>query len=229
MKQHFRSRALLKGLVRGALALLLLAVAAAGAGYLWIRGSLPAIDGERAGPGLAAPVEIVRDRHGIPHVLAGNEEDALFALGYVHAQDRLWQMEMNRRIGAGRLAEVLGSAALDTDRLLRVLGLHRRAKATLPHLEPESRRRIAAYVDGVNAWIETREGPLPPEFLLLGFEPEAWTAADTLVWARVMALDLGREWARDLMRLRMSKLLPPERKVERSSHADEWRCPGCWC
>ena len=205
---------MLKGLGRGTLALLLLAVAAAGAGYLWIRGSLPAIDGERAGPGLAAPVEIVRDRHGIPHVLARNEEDALFALGYVHAQDRLWQMEMNRRIGAGRLAEVLGSAALDTDRLLRVLGLHRRAKATLPHLEPESRRRIAAYVGGVNAWIETREGPLPPEFLLLGFEPDAWTAADTLVWARVMALDLGREWARDLMRLRMSKLLPPDRILD---------------
>ena len=214
MKQRFRSRALLKRLGRGALALLLLTVAAAGAGYLWIRGSLPVIDGERAVPGLTAPVEIVRDRHGIPHVLAGNEEDALFALGYVHAQDRLWQMEMNRRIGAGRLAEVLGSTALDTDRLLRVLGLHRRAKATLPHLEPESRRRIAAYVDGVNAWIETREGPLPPEFLLLGFEPDAWTAADTLVWARVMALDLGREWARDLMRLRMSKFLPPDRILD---------------
>ena len=72
------------------------AAAATGAGYSWIRGSLPVIDGERAIPGLAAPVEIVRDRHGVPHVLAGSEEDAPFALGYVHAQDRLWQMEMNR-------------------------------------------------------------------------------------------------------------------------------------
>ena len=214
VKRQFRSRVPLKRLGRGALALLLLAAGATGAGYLWIRGSLPVIDGERAVPGLAAPVEIVRDRHGIPHVLAGSEEDALFALGYVHAQDRLWQMEMNRRIGAGRLAEVLGSAALDTDRLLRVLGLHRWAKAALLHLEPGSRRRIAAYVDGVNAWIETREGPLPPEFLLLGFEPEAWTAADTIVWTRVMALDLGREWARDLMRLRMSQFLTPDRILD---------------
>ena len=205
---------MLKRVGLGALALLLLAAAAAGAGFLWMRGSLPVIDGERAVSGLAAPVEIVRDRHGVPHVLAASEEDALFALGYVHAQDRLWQMEMNRRIGAGRLAEVLGPAALDTDRLLRVLGLYRRAEATLPHLEPGAQRRIAAYAGGVNARMEAREGPLPPEFLLLGFEPEPWSAADTLVWAKVMALDLGREWTRDLMRLRLSERLPPDRILD---------------
>ena len=207
-------RAALKWLGRGALALLVVAVAAVAGGYLWLRGSLPTIDGERAAYGLAAPVEVVRDRNGIPHVLARNEEDALFALGHVHAQDRLWQMEMNRRIGAGRLAEVLGPPALGTDRLLRVLGLHHRAKATLAHLEPGARRRIAAYVNGVNSWLETREGPLPPEFLILGFSPEPWTAADTVVWAKVMALDLGREWTRDLMRLRMSEFLAPDRILD---------------
>ena len=204
----------LKWLARGALALLVLAAGVAGGGYLWLRGSLPEIDGERTAYGVAAPVEVVRDRHGIPHILAGNEEDALFALGYVHAQDRLWQMEMNRRIGAGRLAEVLGAPALATDRLLRVLGFHRRATASLGYLEPASRSRIAAYVNGVNAWLETRDGPLPPEFLLLGFEPEPWTEADTVVWARVMALDLGREWTRDLMRFRMSKFLARERILD---------------
>ena len=163
--------ATLKWLGWAALALLVLAAAAAAGGYLWLRGSLPEIDGERAIRGLAAPVEVVRDRHGIPHILARSEEDALFALGYVHAQDRLWQMEMNRRIGAGRLAEVLGAPALDTDRLLRVLGLYRRAEAGLAHLSPGARRRIDAYANGVNAWLETRTGPLPPEFLILGFEP----------------------------------------------------------
>ena len=197
-----------------ALALLALAAAAAAGGYLWLRGSLPEMDGERAVSGLAAPVEVVRDRHGVPHVLARNEEDALFALGYVHAEDRLWQMEMNRRIGAGRLAEVLGAPALATDRLLRVLGLHHRAKATLAHLSPGARRRIDAYVNGVNAWMEGRTGPLPPEFLILGFEPEPWTAADTVVWTKVMALDLGSEWTRDLMRLRMSGFLAPDRILD---------------
>ena len=201
-------------LVWGALALLLAGLATAGGSWIWLRGSLPQLDGEMPLSGLSSPVEVVRDRHGVPHILAESEEDALFALGVVHAQDRLWQMEMNRRVGAGRLAEVLGPAALDTDRLLRTLGLYRRAEATLEHLTPESRRRIAAYTHGVNAWLETRHGPLPPEFLILGFEPAPWRAADSLVWPRIMALDLGREWTRDLMRLRMSKLLPADRILD---------------
>ena len=205
---------MLKWLGRAALALLVLAAVAAGGGYLWLRGSLPEIDGERAASGLTAPVEVVRDRHGVPHLLARNEEDALFALGYVHAQDRLWQMEMNRRIGAGRLAEVLGAPALGTDRLLRMLGLYRRAEATLAHLSPGARHRLDAYVNGVNAWMESRTGPLPPEFLVLGFEPEPWTAADSVVWAKVMALDLARAWTRDLMRLRMSEFLAPDRILD---------------
>ena len=210
---------------RGALALVVLAAAAAAGGYLWLRGSLPEIDGERAAPGLGAPVEVVRDRNGIPHILARSEEDALFALGYVHAQDRLWQMEMNRRIGAGRLAEVLGAPALGTDRLLRVLGLYRQAQATLAHLSPGARRRIDAYANGVNAWLDTRTGPLPPEFLVLGFEPGPWTAADTVVWPKVMALDLAREWTRDLMRQRMSDFLAPDRILDFYTpyHADQPR------
>ena len=207
-------RTALRWLRRAVLATVILAVAGAAGGYLWLRGSLPQIDGERPAYGLAAEVEVVRDRHGVPHILARSEDDALFALGYVHAQDRLWQMEMNRRIGAGRLAEVLGPPALDTDRLLRVLGLYRRAAATLAHIEPAARRRIDAYVNGVNAWLETRTRPLPPEFLILGFGPEPWTAADTLVWAKVMALDLGREWTRDLMRLRMAGFLTAERILD---------------
>ena len=196
------------------LAVMVLSTAAAGGAFIWLRGSLPQIDGERTLPGLAAPVEVVRDANGIAHITAGNEEDALFALGFVHAQDRMWQMEMNRRIGEGRLAEVLGSAALDTDRLLRVLGLHHRASASLRHFRPNTRRRIAAYVRGVNAWIDTRKGPLPPEFLVLGFEPEPWRAADSAVVPKIMSLDLAREWTRDRMRLRLSKVLPPDRIVD---------------
>ncbi len=205
---------MLRWLGRGALGFLVFGVLAAGGGYLWLRTSLPEVRGEWTLSGLAGPVEMVRDRHGIPHILARNEEDALFALGFVHAQDRLWQMEMNRRVGAGRLAEVLGPAALDTDRLLRALGLYRRSEATLAHLAPESRQRIAAYVRGVNAWLEARDGLLPPEFLILGFEPALWRATDSLVWPKVMALDLAREWTRDLMRLRMSKFLPADRILD---------------
>ena len=188
-------------------------VVAAGA-FLWLRGSLPAIEGDRTLPGLAAPVEVIRDERGIPHIVAESEEDALFGLGFVHTQDRMWQMEMNRRIGAGRLAEVLGAAALDTDRLLRVLGLQHRATASLEYLRPSSIRRIAAYVRGVNAWMETRDGPLPPEFLILGFEPEPWSAADSALVPKIMSLDLAREWTRDRMRLRLSGVLTPDQLVD---------------
>ena len=207
-------RVALKWLGRGLLALLVLVALAAAGVFFWLRGSLPMIDGERTLPGLAAPVEVIRDEHGIPHISAGSEEDALLALGFVHAQDRMWQMEMNRRIGAGRLAEVLGPGALDTDRLLRVLGLHRRAEASLDHFNPASMRRIAAYVRGVNAWIETRQGPLPPEFLVLGFEPAPWSAVDSALVPKIMSLDLAREWTRDRMRLRLSKDLSPDRILD---------------
>ena len=204
----------LKWLGWGLLAGVVLGTAAAGGAFVWLRGSLPQIDGERTLSGLVAPLEVIRDAHGIPHITAGSEEDALFALGFVHAQDRMWQMEMNRRIGEGRLAEVLGSDALDTDRLLRVLGLHHRAKASLGHFRPATNRRIAAYVRGVNAWIETRTGPLPPEFLVLGFEPEPWSAVDSALVPKIMSLDLAREWTRDRMRLRLLKVLPTDRIVD---------------
>ena len=207
-------KATMNWLIRGALVLLGLAIVVVAGAYLWLRGSLPEIDGERSLTGLVAPVEVIRDEHGVPHIVAGSEEDALFALGFVHAQDRLWQMEMNRRIGAGRLAEVLGRAALDTDRLVRVMGLRRRAEASLEHLRPESRARLESYVRGVNAWLETRKGPLPPEFLILGVEPARWSAVDSAVWLKVMALDLAREWTRDRMRHRLSEFLPPDRILD---------------
>src|SRR6186713_1277609 len=108
--------------------LLFLALAAL-AGYGFLRQSLPKTSGELHLPGLGASVEVLRDRHGIPHIYAASLEDAHFALGFVHAQDRLWQMEMNRRIAAGRMAEILGPGALETDRFLRTLGVRLVAEA----------------------------------------------------------------------------------------------------
>src|SRR5262245_52910651 len=90
-------------------------------GFFWLRQSLPVVEGTVKVAGLDAPVEVVRDAHAVPHIKAASFEDAIFAQGFVHAQDRLWQMDFRRRLGAGRLAEVLGSAALPTDRLIRTL------------------------------------------------------------------------------------------------------------
>ena len=138
---------------------MLLCAIGAAAGYAWLRQSLPQLDGTLTLSGLRAPVEIVRDRHGVPHIYAGSVEDAYFALGFVHAQDRLWQMEMNRRIGSGRLSEALGAATLDADKFLRTLGVRRVAEATLKALSAEARSQLDAYAAGVNAFLAQRAGP----------------------------------------------------------------------
>ena len=192
--------------------LLLLCLAALGA-YALLRLSLPKTEGELALLGLGAQVEVLRDRHGIPHIYAASLEDAHFALGFAHAQDRLWQMEMNRRLGSGTLAEVLGAAALDADRFMRTLGLRRVAAENLRRYDEETRRHLDAYAAGVNAFIGgTRV--LPPEFWLLGVSPQPWSALDSIVWTKVMALDLGNNWRSELLRIRLSQTLPLERIQE---------------
>jgi penicillin amidase len=183
------------------------------AGWLWLRRSLPQVNGKTAVAGLGAAVEVVRDRYGIPYIYGRTDHDAFFALGYVHAQDRLWQMEMQRRIGAGRLAEVLGDAALETDQFLRTLGVYRAAEASWPALSPEAQAALRAYADGVNAFLA--EGhPLPPEFVVLGFKPEPWQPADSLVWAKMMSWNLGDTYGDDLLRGQMIAALGPERAAQ---------------
>ena len=127
--------------------------------YLFLRHSLPQTEGKSRSPGSPAPVEILRDAYGIPHIFAASLDDAHFALGFVHAQDRLWQMEMNRRIAAGRLAEILGPGALESDRFMRTLGVRRvGAKPTSQHYDAETRRLLDAYAAGVNAFLADAAG-----------------------------------------------------------------------
>ena len=197
----------MKMALRAVSALIVLTLLAAAAGYAWLRQSLPQLEGTVTLSGLKAPVEIVRDRYGVPHIYAGSSGDAYYALGFVHAQDRLWQMEMNRRIGAGRLSEALGPATLDADKFLRTLGVRRAAEATLKALNADTRGELDAYAAGVNAFLAQRSGPLPPEFLLTGIRPEPWQSADSVAWAKMMAWDLGANWRTELLRLRLSRKL----------------------
>lgn len=187
--------------------LLLLLLAGIGGGYLFLRRSWPVTRGELQVAGLQALVEIYRDRWGVPHIYAQNAEDLFFAQGYVHAQDRLWQMDFQRRIGHGRLSEVLGEATVKTDRFLRTIGIHRAAQADLEHLDSESRRYLEAYARGVTAYIESHKGRLPVEFRLLGYTPEPWQPIDSLVWAKMMAWDLGGNWELELLRARIVEKL----------------------
>ena len=155
------------------------------------RRSVPAYAGSIAVPGLASPVEVLRDRYAVPHVLAGSLRDAAFGLGYAHAQDRLWQMEMARRFIQGRLAELFGASAVNTDILMRSMGLYGAAEEAVKHLSPEARSTLQAYADGVNAYLRAHKGPWPIEFLLAGDTPELWMPADSLAVLKGMAMQLS--------------------------------------
>jgi penicillin amidase len=173
--------------------------------------TLPLTTGAAVLPGLKERVVVTRDSHGVPTIKAQSDHDAYAALGYVHAQDRFWQMEMNRRAGAGRLSEVLGPATLETDKFLRTLGLYRLAAASLSYLRPEVRDALQAYADGVNGWLRTKTGAVTPEFVLLRYQPEPWTPVDSLVWSRLMGLQLGGNWRQELLRQRLQGTVSPER------------------
>ena len=199
---------ILRGLLYTLAFVALLAIVA----FQYLRSSLPQFSGSQhltgaAASRLAAAVEVVRDREGIPHIYAESLLDANFALGYAHAQDRLWQMEMNRHISAGRLAELFGPASLDTDRFLRTLGIRRISEVTLGKLDAATRSLFEAYTAGVNAFIANNDKPLPPEFILLGIQPEPWSPVDSLAWMKMMAWDLNGSWRDELLHMQLSKRL----------------------
>ncbi|WP_245986023.1 penicillin acylase family protein [Azospirillum thermophilum] len=201
-------------LLSALLLILLLAVLGVGGFLLWLWLDQPATSGAAAGAGMEKPVEVLRDARGIPHIFAAGERDAYRALGYVHAQDRLWQMEMTRRAGAGRLAELVGTRlgdwALRLDRSMRTLGLHRAAEQMEATLSPEAKAAFTAYAEGVNAYLKTRREPLPIEFQLLHHEPEPWRVADSLVWAKLMALQLSGNYREEGVRARLLQTLSPQ-------------------
>lgn len=175
-------------LVLGLLALLLVGLLAAG---VWLRSASPQVDGDIALEGLHGDVEIWRDALGVPHVFASDEHDLHFALGVLHAQDRLWQMELVARVAQGRLAEAIGAGLLESDRFLRTLGIWRAAQDQERSMDADALAPLQAYADGVNAFLAARTGALPPEFLALGIEPQAWTPLHSLAIEKVMAWDLA--------------------------------------
>ncbi|MBX3051981.1 MAG: penicillin acylase family protein [Caldilineaceae bacterium] len=178
--------------------------------YWWlIQRALPDLSGKLPLEGLSAPVEILRDERGVPSIYAQNRADLFRAQGFVHAQDRLWQMEQNRRIASGRLSELFGVAALDVDRFSRIVGFWRAAQAELVTLEPEALAVLEQYVGGINAYIASRPGRLAPEFNLLRRQPEPWTPLDVLAFSKVMGWSLSVNWESELVRLQLANQLDP--------------------
>ena len=198
----------LKRLILVSLAII---IAGSTTGFFWLKTSLPLFDGTMTLRGLEGLVALNCDTNGIPHIKAKSQHDAYFALGVAHAQDRLWQMDFQRRLGQGRLSEVLGKPTIATDRYMRTLGLYRVAKASLHHLSPETRAALRAYADGVNAWLEAKRREWwrawPIEFYLLRYQPEPWQPADSLVWGRTMGLFLSRNWRDEVLRAQIIRKL----------------------
>lgn len=180
--------------------------------WLLFARSLPKVNGRIGVRGIARPVEIVRDEWGVPHVFAGSAADAAFGLGFCHAQDRFWQMELNRRVGSGRLAEMLGERAVPADRFLRRLGLRRAAEAEVAALEGEVKESLEAYARGVNEARARTARPL--ELRILRVKPEPWTVADSLVWSKVMGLSLCANWEGELVRGKVAQKLGAERAAK---------------
>jgi penicillin amidase len=190
-----------RALPKGLAILLLLAVAAILAGRAYLRSSLPRLEGTVQVSGISGPVDVIRDRWGVPHVFAATRLDTLYGLGYAHAQDRLCQMEFQRRVGHGRLSEVFGAPTVGTDRFLRTLGTGRAARSAWDALPADAKDAVNRYVAGVNAFISTHHGrQLPLEFTLLRFEPEPWSGPDVVVWVKMMAWDLSANYSFELMR-----------------------------
>ena len=172
----------------------------------------PRIDGRMAVRGLSAEVQIVRDHHGVPHVFAVTEADALFGQGFVHAQDRLFQMAGARRLASGRLSEVLGPAAIGSDRLMRRVGLHRAAARDAASLDVDFSALLTAYCAGVNEGARTLPEP-PPEFSVIGpWTP--WTPLDAMLVARLVLFGFAGNWDTELLREQLLRALGPERAAQ---------------
>ena len=201
-----RKGLVIAGSVLLALALLLTSVAA-----VLIQRSFTPVDGVVKLKGLDSEVKVYRDNWGVPHIYAENEDGLFFAQGYVQAQDRLWQMELHRRMGSGTLAEAFGEAALESDKFFRAIGLRRCAASSYRSLNPAMQRVLQSYCQGVNAFISANKDNLPIEFTILGFKPADWAPTDSLAVSELIAWELGKNWEVELTRGRLVQKLGGEK------------------
>ncbi len=183
--------------------------------YYFASRSLPDYDQTTTVAGITAPVEIVRDNANVPHIFGATDFDVYYALGYAHAQDRMWQMTMLRRTAQGRLSELFGARTLPIDTLLRRLDLYNTAVASVPDQSPETAAALESYADGVNAWLfkvaEGARGRGAPEMWMFNHPISPWEPADSIAIIKVMALQLSSHLEHEVLRARTSLMVGPER------------------
>lgn len=209
--------------------LLILVIVAGAAGLYYFKGylpntvakkSFPQVDGELKVEGIESQVDIYRDQMGIPHIYASNQHDLFFAQGFVHAQDRFWQMDFWRHIGSGRLAEMFGEGQVETDMFLRTLGWRQVAEQEYLQLSPNAKAIIDAYTEGVNAYLKDHtDEALSLEYAILNilnpaYVIEAWTPIHSLTWGKAMAWDLGGNMSEEITRAMLMKTLTAEQLAD---------------
>ncbi|MCS7169844.1 MAG: penicillin acylase family protein, partial [Candidatus Kapabacteria bacterium] len=182
-------------------------------GWLFLQRSLPPEFAEVPSH-VRDSVTVWRDSFAIPTIVAAHTMDAFFAMGYLHAQDRLWQMDIARRVALGRVAEILGAEAFPLDYLMRTLGLERIANSTWDSLHPVSRAILRSYAEGVNTWLQQNSSRLPPECILISYTPEPWEPIHSLAIARLMSFDLAFSFWSDIAMGTLAEELGMERAWE---------------
>lgn len=190
--------------------ILVLLVVAGGTSFWLIRRSWPQTSGTLKTAGLSAPVQVHRDRYGVVNLYAENDHDLFFAQGYVHAQDRLWQMDFMRNVSSGTLSTLLGERAIGNDVAQRTFGLRRAGEKELATVDPDTREILQAYADGVNAYVAANRGRLPLEYTILRVEPKPWTPLDTLTFGKLLSFSLSGNHRLEMLRAALVKSIGPE-------------------
>ncbi len=197
-----------KWLIRGSLAIFLIFMSVSAIGYLILQRSIPSESGNAELANLSAITEVILDKEGVPHIEAANLQDAVRVMGYLHARDRLWQMELSRMAGQGRLSEIFGNATLNTDIFLRTIDLAESARSSYLRLKPRSKELLEAYTGGVNSYVFQKSQlfspKLQPEFLILGHTPEKWEPWQSVLIIKLMALTLDNNLDQEIKRLAMA-------------------------
>lgn len=189
-------------------------IIAGGIFYNMLSSSLPVYIGEISSYKIISDVEIYRDSFAVPYILAENDKDAAFALGYVHAQDRLFTMDLIRRAGEGRLSEILGEKAIPFDKMFRTVGIKRNIIKNYSMYHPSVISLLQSYSDGVNAYLEDQKGNYDIEFDVLGYQPEKWKPIHSLIVIKMMAWELNISWWTDLSFSELIQKLGKEKVLE---------------
>ena len=164
--------------------------------------------------GLQDEVTVYRDEGAVPHIYAKNNHDLYFTTGFVMAQDRLWQMDLLRRVTTGRLSEIFGADMVDTDQLLRALSMRKKSELVLKHSDPELIACLEAFASGVNLFIAMQGNNLPLEFTILNYQPEHWSPIHTLNLIGYMSWDLASGWQNEVSLYKISKKIPADLLAE---------------